>query len=135
VPKLPVVVLLQVAHNIREQQERLGGVYTDMQERFVKNGLNLEEIAKVRKGFRGTDNAVMMSPGRGSITPRVYTEDYPGGPLPWSAVRLLVLPLNRTHKLSSAGDCFQSLIQQIVVRFHPSGNQQLTVAAQVNVLS
>ena len=75
-----------------------------MQNRFLKNGLNLEEISKVRKGFRGTEAAqVTTSPGKTPIAPRVYTEDYPGGPLPFTSVRLLVLPLDRSHKLSSAG--------------------------------
>lgn len=98
-------LLPQVPQHVEEQSARFRGVYTDMQERFIKNGLNLEEIAEVRKGFRGTEVAVTASPGKTPITPRIYTEDFPGGPLPWTSVRLLVLPLDRNHKLSSAGAC------------------------------
>ena len=74
-----------------------------MQNRFLKNGLKLEEISEVRTGFRGTDACVTSSPGKTPIAPREYSEDYPGGPLPFTSVRLLVLPLDRCHKLSSAG--------------------------------
>lgn len=96
-------VLPQVPKHVEEQSARFRGVYADMQDSFLKNGLNLEEIAQVRKGFRGTEACPTSSPGKAPIAPRVYTEDYPGGPLPFTSVRLLVLPLDRCHKLSSAG--------------------------------
>lgn len=93
----------QISQHVEEQSTRLRGVYTDMQNRFLKNGLKLEEISEVRTGFRGTDACVTSSPGKTLIAPREYSEDYPGGPFPVNAVRLLVLPLDGSHKLSSAG--------------------------------
>lgn len=104
-----------MSHHIQEQSERVRGMYNDMQEQFLKNGLNLELISETRKGFRGTDAIVTSSPGKTPITPRVYAEDYPGGPLPWTAVRLLVLPLERSHKLSSAGTvprCIETVLHE-----------------------
>jgi hypothetical protein len=129
-----MLVQVQVLDNIKEQQQRLSGVYIDMQAHFLKKGLDLEQIAEIKKGFKGTDSAVTTSPGWMSIRPREYcTGDYPGGPLPAAAVRLLVLPLGRAHKLSSTGDLLPSLIPQLVLRCCPHSWQTATCLGRIRV--
>jgi hypothetical protein len=113
--------LQKTTNGIKQQSEKLRQQYADMAAQFLEKGLDTEFIASLRDQFKGLETkGVPASPGK-AVAPRLYAEDFVGGPFPDNAIRLAVLPLEPATTLSSAGAHMKlQLLQSRAAGYVPS---------------